>query len=47
MDVLFNPSIGISHPIGTNAAMYFSYKRSQQLAPYFNLYQLYDGNNST
>ncbi|MGD8413454.1 MAG: carboxypeptidase-like regulatory domain-containing protein [Candidatus Latescibacterota bacterium] len=46
MDILFNPSIGVSHPIGTTAAMYFSYKRTQQLPPYKNLYNLYDGNNS-
>lgn len=46
VDVLFNPSIGVSHPIGTTAAMYFSYGRSQQLAPYSILYEKYDGNHS-
>jgi hypothetical protein len=47
IDVFFNPSIGVSHPIGTTAAMYFSYSRSQQLAPYSVLYEKYDGNHST
>lgn len=46
VDVFFNPSIGVSHPIGTTAAMYFSYGRSQQLAPYSVLYEKYDGNHS-
>jgi len=46
IDVFFNPSIGVSHPIGTTAAMYFSYSRSQQLAPYSILYEKYDGNHS-
>ena len=46
-DVFFSPSIGVSHPIGTNAAMYFSYARQQQLPPFHQLYQLYDGNHST
>ena len=45
-DVFLNPSIGVSHPIGENAAMYFSYARTQQLAPFTTLYQFYDGNNS-
>jgi len=47
VDVFFNPSLGVSHPIGTTAAMYFSYSRSQQLAPYSVLYEKYDGNHST
>ena len=46
IDVFFNPSIGVSHPIGTTAAMYFSYGRSQQLVPYSVLYEKYDGNHS-
>jgi outer membrane receptor protein involved in Fe transport len=46
-DVLFNPSIGVSHPIGSTAAMYFSYSRSQQLAPYSQLYDNYDGIQTT
>ncbi len=45
-DVFFNPSVGVSHPIGTNAAMYFSYSRNQQLLPYNSLYYFYDGNTS-
>jgi outer membrane receptor protein involved in Fe transport len=45
-DFLFIPSIGVSHPIGTNGAMYFSYARTQQLLPYTTLYQFYDGNSS-
>lgn len=45
-DVFFNPSIGVSHPIGTSGAMYFSYARTQQLLPYTTLYQFYDGNSS-
>jgi outer membrane receptor protein involved in Fe transport len=47
VDIFFNPSLGVSHPIGTTAAMYFSYSRSQQLAPYSVLYEKYDGNHST
>jgi len=46
MDVFLNPSIGVSHPIGTNGAMYFSYARTHQLLPYTTLYQFYDGNHS-
>ena len=46
MDVFLNPSIGVSHPIGTTAAMYFSYARNEQLMPYTTLYALYDGNHS-
>lgn len=45
-DVFFNPSLGVSHPIGDRASMYFSYARSSQLVPYSTLYQFYDGNNS-
>jgi len=47
VDVFFAPSIGVSHPIGQSAAMYFSYARQQQLPPFHQLYQLYDGNHST
>ena len=47
VDVLFNPSVGVSHPIGTTAAMYFSYSRSQQLPPYSQLYRYYDGIQTT
>ena len=43
IDVMFNPSIGISHPIGSTGAMYFSYKRAQQLPTYSRLYQKYGG----
>lgn len=46
VDVFFNPRIGVSHPIGTNAAMYFSFARNQQLVPFSQLYEWYDGNNS-
>jgi len=46
MDVLVNPSIGVSHPIGTNANMYFSFARNQQLLPYTTLYSFYWGNHS-
>jgi outer membrane receptor protein involved in Fe transport len=46
IDLFLNPSIGVSHPIGTNASMYFSYKRSNQLVPYHRLYQKYGGNHS-
>ena len=46
IDVFFNPRIGVSHPIGSRAAMYFSYARNRQLAPYRQLYELYDGNHS-
>ncbi|HLE56019.1 MAG TPA: TonB-dependent receptor, partial [Rhodothermia bacterium] len=37
MDVFFNPSIGVSHPIGSNASMYFAYKRANQMVPYHRL----------
>ena len=47
VDVLLNPSVGVSHPIGETAAMYFSYSRSQQLLPYSELYRYYDGINTT
>ena len=46
LDVFFTPSIGVSHPIGTSASMYFSYARQRQLPPFHQLYQLYDGNHS-
>lgn len=45
-DVFFNPSLGVSHPIGSSASMYFSYARNSQLQPFSTLYQFYDGNNS-
>ncbi|RMF58969.1 MAG: hypothetical protein D6746_08995 [Bacteroidetes bacterium] len=47
VDVLFNPSIGVSHPIGETASMYFSYSRSQQLFPFNTLYQHYGGIHTT
>ncbi len=47
LDVLWNPSIGISHPIGSNASMYFSFSHAEQLVPYNELYRNYDGNHST
>jgi hypothetical protein len=43
-DMLINPRIGVSHPIGSTASMYFAYSRSQQLISYFDLYRLYSGN---
>lgn len=46
-DVFWNPRLGVSHPIGERAAMYFSYARNQQLPPYTQLYEWYNGNNST
>ncbi len=46
VDFFLNPRIGVSHPIGTNGSMYFSYARSKQLIPYTTLYSFYDGNNS-
>ncbi|HYE58002.1 MAG TPA: carboxypeptidase-like regulatory domain-containing protein [Rhodothermales bacterium] len=46
VDVFLNPRIGVSHPIGTNGSMYFSYARSRQLVPYTTLYSMYDANNS-
>ena len=46
MDVFLNPRVGVSHPIGETAAMYFSYARNQQLPPFTQLYDRYDGNNS-
>ncbi len=45
-DVFFNPSLGVSHPIGETASMYFSFSRNQQLLPFTTLYQFYDGNHS-
>ncbi|MFK7848329.1 MAG: carboxypeptidase regulatory-like domain-containing protein [Rhodothermales bacterium] len=45
-DFFLIPSIGVSHPIGTTGAMYFSYARTKQLLPYTTLYQFYDGNSS-
>ncbi len=47
VDVLFNPSVGVSHPIGETASMYFSYSRSQQLVPFNTLYQNYGGIHTT
>ncbi|MEM1271342.1 MAG: hypothetical protein AAGI08_14965, partial [Bacteroidota bacterium] len=47
VDVLWNPTIGVSHPIGTNASMYFSFSRSSQLQPYSTLYENYDGIHTT
>lgn len=46
IDVFWNPRIGVSHPIGDVAAVYFSYARSQELVPYATLYDFYDGNHS-
>ena len=46
IDVFFNPRLGVSHPIGERAAMYFSYSRNQQLPPYTQLYEFYGGNQS-
>ena len=47
MDVFLNPRLGVSHPIGERAAMYFSYARNQQLPPFTQLYEWYEGNHST
>ena len=46
LDFFLNPSLGVSHPIGTKASMYFSYARTRQLLPYTTLYSNYDGNSS-
>lgn len=46
VDVFWNPRIGVSHPIGDVAAVYFSYARSEELVPYSTLYDFYDGNHS-
>lgn len=46
LDVLWNPSIGISHPIGASASMYFAYSHSEQMVPYNEIYRNYDGNHS-
>ncbi|MCB0719923.1 MAG: carboxypeptidase-like regulatory domain-containing protein [Bacteroidetes bacterium] len=46
LDVLWNPSIGISHPIGSTASMYFAYSHSEQMVPYNEIYRNYDGNHS-
>lgn len=45
-DVFWNPRVGVSHPIGSTAAVYFSYARSEELVPYSTLYDFYDGNHS-
>lgn len=45
-DVFWEPRVGVSHPIGETAAIYFSYSRSQQLVPYSVLYDMYDGNHT-
>lgn len=47
LDLLLNPSVGVSHPIGTNASMYFSFSHAEQLPPFNELYRNYDGNHST
>ena len=46
LDVFWNPRIGVSHPIGDVAAVYFSYSRSEELVPYSTLYDKYDGNHT-
>ena len=46
LDVLWNPSIGVSHPISSRASMYFSLAHKEQLLPYNQLYRNYDGNHS-
>lgn len=46
LDVFWNPRIGVSHPIGEKAAVYFSYARSEELVPYSTLYDFYDGNHT-
>jgi hypothetical protein len=45
-DVFWNPRVGVSHPIGSRAAVYFSYARSEELVPFSTLYDFYDGNHS-
>ena len=47
LDILWNPSVGISHPISSRASMYFSLAHKEQLLPYNQLYRNYDGNHST
>ena len=46
IDVFLNPRIGVSHPIGSRAAMYFSFARNQQII-YALLYDFYEGNHSS
>ncbi|MDH3251402.1 MAG: carboxypeptidase-like regulatory domain-containing protein [Ignavibacteria bacterium] len=40
--VFLSPRIGVSHPINDDAAMYFSFSRSQRQLPYSVLYSNYD-----
>ncbi|MEK7249977.1 MAG: TonB-dependent receptor, partial [Bacteroidota bacterium] len=40
--VFFSPRLGVSHPISDNAAMYFSYARTQIPPPYSRLYAFYN-----
>lgn len=40
--VFFSPRLGASHPIGANAAMYFSFSRQQQAQPFSRLYANYN-----
>src|SRR5690606_27250022 len=47
LDVLWNPSIGVSHPISSRASMYFSLTHKEQMLPYNQLYRNYDGNHTT
>lgn len=47
IDVLWNPSVGVSHPISSRASMYFSLAHKEQMLPYNQLYRNYDGNHTT
>lgn len=40
--VFFSPRLGVSHPISDNAAMYFSYARTQIPPPYSRVYAFYN-----
>jgi hypothetical protein len=45
-DWYLSPRIGVSHPIGERAAMYFSFSQAAQLKPYSALYGHYDALNA-
>jgi len=45
-DWYLSPRLGISHPIGERAAMYFSFSQAAQLKPYSGLYAHYDALNT-
>ena len=45
--VFFSPRLGVSHPISDNAAMYFSYARTQIPQPYSRLFAFYNNFGNT